>query len=106
MITPGVIATEPDPLDVIEEEARAVVQFFGVQQCDRAAEMLVGRIAQRLGGRRVYVAADRNERQSRDARIRLTFNGANYADIAATESISERQVRNIVHRKSRAKKKL
>jgi Mor family transcriptional regulator len=96
--------TETDALDVIEEEARAVVQFFGVKQCDVAAEMLIGRVIKRLGGRRVYVTTARITKAQVHARIRAKFTGRNYAEIAIDEGISERQVRRIVNKKAAAEK--
>jgi Mor family transcriptional regulator len=92
-------SADPDALDVIEEEARAIAQFFGVKQCEVAAEMLVGRIAKRLGGRRVYVASDRRDRAEQKDRIRKKFNGRNVTELAADEGLSVRQVQRIVYKR-------
>jgi Mor family transcriptional regulator len=98
MTTTSVAAAEPDALDVIQEEARVIAQFFGIKQCEVAAEMLVGRVAERLGGRRVYVAAKRVARDEQRARILKSFDGRNFAEVARAEGISPRQVRRIVYK--------
>jgi hypothetical protein len=101
-----VAAPDLNALDVIEEEARAVVQFFGVKQCDVAAEMLVKRVADRLGGRKVWVEGARGRAATRDEhlRIRRDFNsrdpttpiGEVITRLALEAGMSERQVRRIV----------
>jgi hypothetical protein len=97
---------EANALDVIEQEARAVVQFFGVKQCDIAAEMLVNRIVDRLGGREVWVQGSRGRAATRElhARIRKKFNardpaspiGEVIARLATEAEMSVRQVRRII----------
>jgi Mor family transcriptional regulator len=90
---------EPDALAIIEEEARAVAQFFGIGAFEVAAQMLVGRVAGRLGGARVYVSLARAQRQERDAEIRRRFNGSNYEELAREFGLKWRQIRRIVNRK-------
>jgi Mor family transcriptional regulator len=60
--------------------------------------MLAGRIADRLGGRKVWLRGTRGRVATRDLheRVRAKFNGRNYAEVAADEDISIRQVRRIV----------
>jgi Mor family transcriptional regulator len=90
---------EPDALAIIEEEARAVAQFFGIGAFEVAAQMLVGRVAGRLGGERVYVSLA-PQRKERDAEIRRRFTGANHQELAREFECSVRQVRRIVARKA------
>jgi hypothetical protein len=100
------ISADANALDVIAEEARVVAQFFGVDQCDIAAEMLVKRIANRLGNREVWLAGTRGRATTRSlhAHIRKAFNSRNpvepigdvIARLAVEGGISERQVRRII----------
>lgn len=86
----------PDALAIIKEEARAVAQFFGVGACDVAAQMLVTRIAERLGGQEHYVARGRAQRRERDAEIRARFNGSNLRELAIELGMTERHLRRIL----------
>lgn len=85
-----------NPLAIIEEEARAVAQFFGVDACELAAQMLVTRIADRLGGDRVYVAGVRDRQARRDADIRARFTGDNLHELSIELGMTERHLRRIL----------
>jgi Mor family transcriptional regulator len=89
-------STAPDALAIIEEEARAVSQFFGIVACDLAAQMLVTRIAERLGGERHYVSGPRAQRRERDALIRARFTGDNLHELAVELGMTERHLRRIL----------
>lgn len=86
----------PDALAIIEEEARAVSQFFGIARCDLAAQMLVTRVAERLGGERHYVSGPRVQRRERDALIRARFTGNNLHELAIELGMTERHLRRIL----------
>lgn len=89
-------ATE-DALAIIEEEAKAVGQFFRVKDASRFARMLGDRVAERLGGRINYIRNRSREAQAeRNAEICREFNGRNYDELALKHDLTERQVRKIV----------
>jgi Mor family transcriptional regulator len=89
-----------DALLVIEEEARAVAQFFGVDNFDVAAQMLVRRVSGRIGGQKVYVRGAREARKERDELIRARYTGGNLEELATEFYLDARQVRRIVARQA------
>jgi Mor family transcriptional regulator len=90
------ISDRTDPLAIIKEEARAVAQFFGVGACELAAQMLVTRIAERLGGEKHYVAGGREGRLERDEKIRARFTGDNLHELSIELGMTERHLRRIL----------
>ncbi|MCW5648360.1 MAG: hypothetical protein KIS62_01305 [Ramlibacter sp.] len=98
------MAEQQSPLDVIAEEARAVAQFFGVAACDVAAQMLVRRVASRLGGKEIYFPAGKFKKAIEHAEVCRLFNGTNYDEVAKVMGMSTRQVRRIVAKYRRSKK--
>lgn len=93
---------EDDPIDIIEQEAVAIGQFYGVEQSAVMGQMLVRRILERLGGRRAYLAKLRRLHDERNAAIREKFTGRNLTELAAEFELTPRQVRNILGRTARA----
>jgi Mor family transcriptional regulator len=97
--------TEPDTqdisdhaLDIIEEEARAVAQCFGVPVPEDAASMIVDRIIARLAGSNIYIPKKSRRDRSRTRRlIRLRSTGNNIRELAREFNMSERWVRKIVN---------
>lgn len=87
-----------DPIDIIEQEAAAVAQCFGVEASRDLAATLIDRITQRLAGENIYFARERaSARRARCDDIRAAFNGANAAELAKKHGITARQVRRIVN---------
>jgi len=89
-----------EPLAIIEEEARAVAQCFGVPMPEAAAASLVERIILRLGGTHIYLP----KRTSRDKNrvhneIAERFNGKNLFELAQAYGITPRHVRRILAKK-------
>jgi len=89
-----------EPLAIIEEEARAVAQCFGVPIPEAAAASLVERIVLRLGGTHVYLP----KRTSRDRNrvhneIAERFNGRNLFELAQAYGVTPRHVRRILAKK-------
>lgn len=85
---------EEDPIDILEQEARAVAQCFGIAASDDAAAMFVERILLRLGGESIYVPKKRHQdRQRMRDEIRRRFNGANGRALAREFGVSARMVR-------------
>ncbi len=86
-----------EPLAIIEEEARAVAQCFGVALPEAAASSLIERILLRLGGAHIYLpkrtARDRY-RIHRD--IVARFNGRNIYELASEFDLTPRHVRRII----------
>lgn len=93
--------TEPhasdEPLAIIEEEARAMAQCFGVAAPDEAAASLIDRILLRLGGELVYLPrrSARNRQRDRDEVIRK-FNGTNLFELAQEYGFTPRHLRRIL----------
>lgn len=85
-------------LDIIEEEARAVAQCFGVPVPEDAASMIVDRIIARLKGSNIYIPmkSRRDRSRIRDL-IRQRYTGDNIRDLAREFEMSERWVRKIVN---------
>lgn len=86
-----------EPLAIIEEEARAVAQCFGVAMPEVAAASLIDRILLRLGGANVYLP----KRTSRDRdRIRSEiisrFDGRNLFQLAREYDMTPRHLRRIL----------
>jgi len=86
-----------EPLAIIEEEARAVAQCFGVAAPEAAAASLIERILLRLGGAHVYLP----KRTSRDrdrirAEILTRFNGRNLFELAREYEMTPRHLRRIL----------
>ncbi len=83
-----------DPIDILEQEARAVAQCFGITASDDAAAMFVERILLRLGGENIYVPKKRQQdRQRIRDEIRRRFNGTNGGALAREFGVSARWVR-------------
>lgn len=88
------LRTEEDPIDILEQEARAVAQCFGVAASDDAAAMFVERILLRLGGENIYVPKKRQKDRERIRdEIRRRFNGKNGGALARELGVSARWVR-------------
>lgn len=86
-----------DPIEVLEEEARAVARCFGVTACDEVAAALVDRIMMRLGGVHVYVPQRRTQDRVRVRKeIVRRFDGKNVEDLARDYSLTPRHVRRIL----------
>jgi Mor family transcriptional regulator len=85
---------QPGALDVIQEEARAIAQFFGVSACDLAAQMLVTRLTERLGGQQHYIT--RVHRRERDAKIRARFTGNNLPELSIEFGMTVRHLRRVL----------
>ncbi|BEP50527.1 Mor transcription activator family protein [Variovorax sp. V116] len=93
--------TEPhssdEPLAIIEEEARAMAQCFGVAAPDEAAASLMDRILLRLGGEHIYFPRrSSKERQRVHAEIVSKFNGSNLFELARQYEMSPRHIRRIL----------
>lgn len=85
-----------DPIDVLEEEARAVAQCFGIAASDDVAAMFVERIILRLGGECFYVPRRRQQtRQRMRDEIRARFDGGNAVELAREYGVSVRWVRKV-----------
>lgn len=86
-----------DPLDIIEEEARAMAQCFGAADGEAMASALVKRVITRMAGARFYVpTVSARQRQQDHAAIRRKFTGANVQQLAKEYGMSARHVRRIV----------
>lgn len=86
-----------DPLDILEEEARATAMCFGAADCEAMASALVRRIITRMAGTRFYVpTVSARQRQREHAEIRRKFTGANVQELAKEYGMSPRHVRRIV----------
>lgn len=84
-------------MTVIEEEAKAVAQCFGVVDCEAAAAALRDRIVMRLGGAHIYVPQRRAlERARIVAEMRARFTGGNGAELAREYGLSSRHARRIL----------
>ena len=91
---------EQDPLEIIEEEAKAMARCFGISAPDIAAASLMDRILLRLGGAHIYVP----RRSMRDHRrmyseIALRFNGSNLFQLAREYELTPRHLRRILSSK-------
>jgi Mor family transcriptional regulator len=86
-----------DPLDILEDEARAVALCFGTPDGEAMASALVSRIITRMAGTNFYVptVSARQRRQGHVA-IRQKFNGTNVQELAKEYGVSPRHVRRIV----------
>jgi Mor family transcriptional regulator len=86
-----------DPLNIIEDEARAVALCFGTADSEAMASALVSRIITRMAGARFYVPSISTlQRQQEHAAIRRKFTGANLHELAKEYGKSPRHVRRIV----------
>lgn len=86
-----------EPLAIIEEEARAMAVSFGISTPEAAAECLVDRIVQRLGGTHVYLPKKSSrERQATHVEIAALFNGTNLFELAKRYGMTPRHVRRIL----------
>jgi Mor family transcriptional regulator len=90
-----------DPISILEEEARAVAQCFGIAASDDAAAALVDRMIARLGGAHVYfpLGVARQRKASRHAvksAIRARFDGSNLKELAREYDLSPRHVRRLL----------
>ena len=94
-----------DPMVVLEEEARAVAQFFGVKACDVAAQMIAQRVATRLAGQEVYFSKSKFKRTREQAAMRAQFTGDNLHEVARMFGKSTRQARRIVFSQTKTLKK-
>ena len=89
--------TTDDPIDIIEQEAAAVAQCFGVEASRDLAATLIDRLTQRLAGEDIYFARNRaSARRARCDEIRAAFDGTNGADLAKRFGVSARYVRKII----------
>jgi Mor family transcriptional regulator len=95
-MTPSVLDDE-DPIAIIEQEARAMAQCFGVARADEAAASLVDRILLRLGGELVYLPkrSARNRKRDREELIRK-FTGNNLLELAREYGVTARHLRRIL----------
>ncbi len=90
---------DDDPIAVIEDEARAVAQSFGISASEDVAAMFVERIMLRLGGENIYVPRRRlKDRQRVIAEIRARFTGRNAGVLAREFGVSVRWVRRVVQK--------
>ena len=86
-----------DPLDILEEEARAMALCFGTADGEAMASALVSRIITRMAGTRFYVpSVSARQRQQEHAAIRRKFTGANMQELAKEHGMSPRHLRRIV----------
>jgi len=86
-----------DPLEIIEEEARAMALCFGTADSEAMASALVNRIVTRMSGARFYVPTiSARQRQQDHTAIRRKFTGANVQELAKEYGMSPRHVRRIV----------
>lgn len=93
--------TEPhssdEPLAIIEEEARAMAQCFGVAAPDEAAASLMDRILLRLGGEHIYFPKRRTRARQRDREELLKrFDGRNLFELAREFGMTPRHLRRIL----------
>lgn len=87
-----------DPIDIIEQEAAAVAQCFGVHAAGDLAATLIDRLTQRLAGENIYFARERTSaRRARCDEIKAAFTGGNTAELARRFGVSVRYVRKIVN---------
>ena len=85
------------PLDILEDEARAMALCFGMTDGQAAASALVDRIIKRMAGSNFYVPTVKAHQRRKDhLAIRQKFMGTNVQQLAKEYGISERQVRRIV----------
>lgn len=93
-----------DPLEIINDEARAVAISHGAVWCDDADALLKRRIMKRLGGVQLYVPRQSlTERIDRNQAIRSRFDGRNIRELALEFQTSERTIRRIVDKTAHAK---
>jgi len=86
-----------DPLEILEEEARAMALCFGTADGEAMASALVKRVITRMAGARFYVPnVSARQRQQDHAAIRQKFTGANVQQLAKEYGMSARHVRRIV----------
>lgn len=86
-----------DPLDILEEEARAMALCFGTVDSEAMASALVKRVITRMAGTNFYVPSiSARQRQQDHAAIRRKFTGANVQELAKEYGMSARHVRRIV----------
>lgn len=86
-----------DPLDILEDEARAVALCFGIADSQAAATALVDRLIMRMAGTNFYVPTVSTRQRLKDhAAIRRKFTGANVQQLAKEYGMSARHVRRIV----------
>ena len=90
-----------NPIAILEEEARAVAQCFGIVASEDAAAALVDRMIVRLGGAHVYFPPGKarqreTKRQLIKAAIRARYNGKNIRELAQEYELSTRHVRRLL----------
>jgi Mor family transcriptional regulator len=90
-----------DPIAILEEEARAVANCFGIANSKDAAAALVDRMIDRLGGTHVYFPlGEARQREARrqhvKAAIRARFDGTNLRELAQDYLLSPRHVRRLL----------
>lgn len=88
---------EMDPVAIIEEEARAMAQSFGICSPEDAAQSLMDRILIRLGGELIYLPKRSARRRRRDREELLSrFNGRNLFELAREYGITPRHLRRVL----------
>lgn len=91
-----------EPLSIIEEEARAMAQCFGVAAPAEAAASLIDRILMRLGGAHIYVPKRRAQSRQRDKKELIArFNGNNLFELAKEYGMTPRHLRRLLAEKAK-----
>lgn len=86
-----------EALDIIEEEARAVAQCFGVLRADAAASALIERLLLRLNGAHIYMPKQSaRDRRVKHVEIARRFNGSNLFELAREFGMTPRHLRRIL----------
>lgn len=89
---PG-MTRKSDNREAINGLFRRVCAEFG----EASGAAIVRTIVEELGGLRISVPDIHDlEREERDRRIRILFNGTNYSDLSERFGLSRSQVRNII----------
>lgn len=88
--------SKDNPMSLIEDEARAVAQCFGVSDTAAAARALIERISFRLGGEHIYIPKQTSQRRFEiRSEVLREWNGKNGRQIAKRLGISLRYVQKI-----------
>ncbi|MGQ3055169.1 MAG: Mor transcription activator family protein [Roseateles sp.] len=86
-----------EALDIIEEEARAMAQCYGVAAPAEAAAALIERLLLRLNGAHIYMPKQSSrKRVSEHQEISRRFNGSNLFELAREFGMTPRHVRRIL----------
>lgn len=86
-----------EALDIIEEEARAMAQCYGVAAPAEAAASLIERLLLRLNGAHIYMPKrSSRERVSAHQEISRRFNGSNLFELAREFGMTPRHLRRIL----------